>query len=937
MKNPLRKRYLRELKSDFGKYIAISLFMIMLIGLVSGYLVVADSIERTFYEGWDKYNIEDGHITFFEVPANEVLSQLEDRANLTFYDLEYIEEDIDTQGTTIRIFKIRTDIDKSCLMEGEMPLANDEIVIDRIFAQNNDIKIGDRITLNGKSIKVTGYIALADFNCLFEKNTDMMMNAMVFGIAEMTEGGYTALNSNHVSANYGWKYNIPTTDEKDENSRSEDFLDVLEEVIKDYDTKIVQSEVDELYANANELSKELEEEFKKASEEITTKTTEASENVVKKLIASLSDEDKMMLYLNGATQEEYLGYALQKENKDIEELVAEELGTTIKVLEDFEESAKELENDLDDMGVSDKAPQISLDEDNEYESEMDFSFEKVREVTSKLEATGLYDVNRINSILDKLEELSGYEFDEDKLLTVENYIPRYQNKAVTFCMDDMKSDKPSFIIFDYIVVVILAFVFAVNISSSIQKEAGVIGTLRASGYSRGEMVRHYLFMPTVVTIVAAIIGNILGYTVFVEYMKNVFYTSFSLAAYESFFNIEAFVITTIVPIIIMIVINMYMLISNMKLSPIRFLRRDLAKKKKRRAVLLNKKLPFISRFRLRILFQNISAYITLAFGVILGGIIAIFGFMFGPLLVDYADLIVSEKICDYQYVLMEQVETNTEGAEKYCIGSLEISLEGYLKDEVSIYGISEDSAYITKDIPEGKVLVSDGMLEKFSLQKGDKLILQDSYNDKTYDFIIADSYPYSASLAVFMNKNEYIERFNEKEDYFSGYLSNVEITDIDSKDIATVITTSDLTKVSDQLMKSVGSFMYLFRYFGAAMLALLMYLMTKQVIEKNAQSIAMSKILGFSNKEIAGLYLVMTGIVALFAIIITIPVTDIVLRLLFEKVMYTMMSGYLPYIVSKSCYVYTAIICIGCFAIVSAFMFLKIGKIRKSEALKNVE
>ena len=66
--------------------------------------------------------------------------------------------------------------------------------------------------------------------------------------------------------------------------------------------------------------------------------------------------------------------------------------------------------------------------------------------------------------------------------------------------------------FLYIVVVILAFVFSITISNNITKEANVIGTLRASGYSRGEMVRHYIIMPMLVLLVAAIVGNILGYT-----------------------------------------------------------------------------------------------------------------------------------------------------------------------------------------------------------------------------------------------------------------------------------------------------------------------------------------------------------------------------------------------------------------------------------------
>lgn len=937
MKNPLRKRYLRELKSDFGKYIAIALFMIMLIGLVSGYLVAAGSIEKTFYEGWEKYNVEDGHITFSQIPEKEILEQIENKADLKFYDLEYLEEDIDDKGTTLRIFKDRTVIDDECLMEGEMPSSIYDIAIDRMFAENNGIKIGDILTVNQKQLKVTGLIAMVDFNCLYENNNDMMFNASIFGTGVMSEDGYENIGSDHIYYNYAWKYNEAPADEVEENAKSEALIDVLEDVIKDYDEGLIQAEVDNLYKVANDLSDDLKDEFDKASAAIEEKTTQATKDAATKAVNSLTDEEKLALYMQGAKDEAYFAFAANKQNKSIEELVAEELGTTMEVLEAFEDAANNLEDDMDGMNISKEAPKISLDEDEEYDSEMDFSMDSIKDVISKLDATGLYDTATMSGIVARLEELQNYEFDKNKLIEVDCYIPKYQNKSITYCMDDMSSDKPMFILFDYIVVVIIAFVFAVTISATIQKEAGVIGTLRASGYTKSELVRHFLFMPVVVTVIAAIIGNILGYTVFVNMMKGVFYNSFSLATYESIFNMEAFLYTTVIPLIIMIVINLYMLISKLQLSPIRFLRRDLAKKKKRRAVLLNKKLPFLTRFKMRILFQNISAYIVLSLGIFFGGVIAIFGFMFGPLIDDYADLIVEEKICEYQYVLMEQIETDTENAEKYCITSLDSTLEGYLKDEVSMYGIEDNSKYITKDIPADEVLVSEGILKKFKLKPGDELVLADPYSDKKYSFIIADSYPYSAALAVFMNRADYIRTFEEKEDYFTGYFSDKEIKDIESKDIITVITESDLIKVSDQMQNSMGEFMNLFKYFGAVMLALLMYLMTKQVIEKNAQSIAMTKILGFRNGEISKLYLMMTGIVVVAAMIITVPLTDIILRLMFEDYLYKELSGYIPYIVSNMCYVYTFIIGIGCFILVSVCMFIKIGRIEKSEALKNVE
>ena len=67
----------------------------------------------------------------------------------------------------------------------------------------------------------------------------------------------------------------------------------------------------------------------------------------------------------------------------------------------------------------------------------------------------------------------------------------------------MGSDKAMMIILLYIVIVIMAFVFGITISNTIRRESGVIGTLRASGYTRRELIRHYMALPVLVTLVGA--------------------------------------------------------------------------------------------------------------------------------------------------------------------------------------------------------------------------------------------------------------------------------------------------------------------------------------------------------------------------------------------------------------------------------------------------
>ena len=63
LKNPMIKRIPRELKSDFGKYIVLFLFMTLTIGFISGFLVAGGSMKTAYDRSFDKYNIEWGNFS----------------------------------------------------------------------------------------------------------------------------------------------------------------------------------------------------------------------------------------------------------------------------------------------------------------------------------------------------------------------------------------------------------------------------------------------------------------------------------------------------------------------------------------------------------------------------------------------------------------------------------------------------------------------------------------------------------------------------------------------------------------------------------------------------------------------------------------------------------------------------------------------------------
>mgnify|MGYP006904045576 CR=1 FL=1 len=119
------------------------------------------------------------------------------------------------------------------------------------------------------------------------------------------------------------------------------------------------------------------------------------------------------------------------------------------------------------------------------------------------------------------------EIDQSDIITVDDYVPRYLNQAVNFAIDDIGGDEAGSMVMCYMMIVIIAFIFAVTISNTIVSEAGVIGTLRASGYTKGELIRHYMILPVIVTAAAGIVGNIIGYTVMKDYCVGLYSVSYT--------------------------------------------------------------------------------------------------------------------------------------------------------------------------------------------------------------------------------------------------------------------------------------------------------------------------------------------------------------------------------------------------------------------------
>lgn len=514
-----------------------------------------------------------------------------------------------------------------------------------------------------------------------------------------------------------------------------------------------------------------------------------------------------------------------------------------------------------------------------------------------------------------------------------NFVTAQNNQSITFLLEDMGTDGPTMKVFAYILEIIIAFIFVILTSDNIERESGIIGTLRALGYTRGEIIMHYLFPTFVVTFAAALIGNGLGYTVMLEPFKNLYYTIYSIAPIKVQFSAGDFLVSTAVPVAIILVINYLMLRNKLSLSPLKFLRHDLKKGRAKKAVRLPD-IKFFKRFRLRIILENAVNYLLLFVGIFLASFLLLFGIGFKPMFDNYENTINDSINYEYSYVLKTPVDV--EGGEKLEMYEMKSYCKSAGKDiDIVFYGIDNDSEFFApKKLPkyENEIIISTQVRDKMGIDVGNKLTVADSKHDKEYSFYVAGVCDHESSMAVFMKRELLNSVLDKDEDFFNAYVSNTEL-DIDDHYVLKKITREDMIGTASQMIASFDTVIDVIKYFSILIYFVLMYVLTKVIIEKNSLSISFLKVFGYNNREIGKVYLNASTITVMASLILCIPLEVAA----FKEVMHvctSMIEAYLRINIPVEIYALVVIAGIVTYFAVNALHMQKIKRIPGCEALK---
>lgn len=812
---PLAKRLPRELRRNIGKYLGIFLLMCGSIALTSGFLLAAHSIGCLIDDMRDAYTIEDGRVTTSFEATDEQLKAAEDAAGdvggVTLYKNfsidALIKKTAGDDGTkrTLRTYAHRTKVDIASCCEGKEPKADDEVAIDRVFATNNDLAVGDRIELEGRTYTICGIMTQPDSQALFLNNSDFTVNTITYGVAEVTDAGFAALEDAGGAPAYTYSFTF----------------------------------------NDRDLS--------------TADRTDAEQDMVE----ALADADARVDDLIDADSNQGIGYA---------------------------------RNDVDG------------------------------------------DSTMWTTLLD-------------------------------------------------IIIVIMAFVFVVLTDATIEEESAIIGTLLASGYRRREIVLHYLALPAVVGVVAALLGTALGVAFFTEPMRSLYYGSYSLPPFQVYWSWEIFVKCAVVPAAALILITLGGLLHKMGKTPLQFLRHEASGKSgTKRGLQLPERMGFVSRFRLRVFLRNLGNFATLFVGIAFGSLLLLFGLAILPTMTHYADNLETSLVAEHQYTLkaplelkgtaeergrwaaleclqsvdgallsavqdasdelddaadaaraaadaataspsaeslaaaqdalyarlddladalgcnrdeaiglidkaskidtdnddIHPVNTTDNGAgaiaqaEKYAVYQLQYDRgDGNGQETISVYGISPNSRY-WKDlnVGDGRVVFGGGLLDKFGWSEGQKVTLGDKYEGKDYSLEYTGkdaTWGSKSDMNIYMSIDDFNELFGNDATYFNGYVSDKKL-DLDARYFAGDTTPDDMRAVGDQFIGMMSKMIGMMVGLAVFIFLLFMYLLTKAVIDHSARSISYMKVFGYRDSEISHLYIRSITLCVAASLVLSLPV-----------------------------------------------------------------
>ena len=988
MNKVLRKRLLRELKSNFARYIALVLLIVMGMYIIVGMVASAETIIARTEEHGELNRLEDGQFSVFIPLTDAQEKQITDRG-ITLEKHFSIDASA-ADGSKLRIFRNRREIDLVELDSGRYAENLNEAVAEKRYCEEHSLAVGDKLAAGGIEFEIVGIGTTPDYDTPFDKFSDTAVSSEGFGLLFVSDEQYDIIKSDSSQKAedlcYAYRLNGKATDDELKNMvkgfefnykdvTDKYYLEAVGEALKQRDE--LRDGISELYDGSKELKKGLKElldgaeEMYRGTDELYGGSKELSDGADKvyggaeelaeglekldssgEMISGFSSEILSLLFTQITQRLAAMGYSIiitaDNYAETLDGLIAAthsaelvQLKAYLDGIKAFADGTKEYVGGVHE--AADGAKALSDGAKSVFDGSKELS-DGVREALdgSKELSDGAKDAyNGASELAEGVEKLKTetdklidevFDVDLDNLTA---FIKKSENVRIAGAAGDVRMNKLAGLGVGVIVMILFTYVISVFVIHQIQRESSVIGALYALGAKKKDLIVHYITLPTIVAFVGGIIGaGVVFSPIGLDYQMLDTYAYCSLPEFAPVYPLYLIIYSVVMPPVVSIIVNALVINKRLSQTALSLIRNEQKTARYSSAKLKTKN--FIRKFQIRQMLREMRTGVTVLLSMLFSLCVLMLGvdcyFLCENVRIDT----VSGTKYEYMYTLKYPEKTVPAGGEACFAKTLSKEQLGYSLD-ITIMGIDSGNKYFSAETHKGKSLItaSKSVVERYGVKKDDKFILTDSANSMDYAFTVADVCDESAGLMVFMDIGSMRELFGEEEDYYNCVLSDKPL-EIDEGRLYGVTEKSDIERSAAVFTELMMSMIIMLIAVAVIIFFAVMYLMLNVMVERASFGISLVKIFGYKTKDVKKLYLNGNALLVCFGALVEIPLSKLIIDKIFPLFIPNITSGIN---LSFPFYVYP-IIFAGVMAVyfaITSILVRKLGRITPAEVLKNRE
>lgn len=421
-------------------------------------------------------------------------------------------------------------------------------------------------------------------------------------------------------------------------------------------------------------------------------------------------------------------------------------------------------------------------------------------------------------------------------------------------------------------IIVIALIVMV-LGRRIKNEQYLLGTFFALGFSKKQIIRHYMRFGLLPGIAGSVLGVLcaIPFTKFLSYFFIEF--DYEKLTYTNSYDVVAIVIALVIPSVLYCLAIAWQTVRLLKKSPVELIRNT---GKDSRTIGVMKNSPVKTATKLRV--RSVIGHPGRSMVTVIGVCIAAFCILTGLIMKDSLDDLMDDGLTssvkyEYLYRLNYLGEGEPEQGEALFQNYYEV--EGSTV-QLSAQGIDENSDYFPDKTEDGKSLAMDkyyltsAAAETYGVKAGDEFSFYNIADLKEHKVTISGVVTDNTHCYLYSARDNITELAGVGKGAYNYIVSDKKL-ELPKDEIASETTMTVAADTMNDLMGPMDAIIIGIEIFGIVLGVFILYLIINMIAAENRTGISVMKVLGLSKREIAGRVLNVNHVLVCIGFVLSIP------------------------------------------------------------------